>query len=457
MAAVGTKPVIYYQNWLLKKEGVNTWVNYWTVIRGKWLQFYERENINDKPGLRKTLELKKVTQCALVKKKKKRYPFSIDNGVGTYYLKCELEIERYYWIFSILTAALGNPKRDLPKSIPNDMLEKTAFQKYSKRENSRPQSSPTKTRTKTPDEFNSRRRQRFAIRNENRSKRKEAKRAKKLGLEPNKSDNSSSENSPTKEDIRKKEIDELKRTKKLYFETDDNLRRFNSMEVLKDYPLPAKKERVKKTSVGQNMPEKQNRILTVQAMVHPPSRNGFMEHSSSQDEIVSIGINHAYEHDDIEELPTIPVTLDDEQVLPNMVLTNFSDDSDTDTLSTTETSLNSDTASFLSLSCNDISERLSYNRSRNDGVMSRTYFSKNDDMSYEQHAPDGSIRASPHISKDRSVLNNKKSSLLIPNTTGTLLQKNNRGILDRPISPMHVKPITPVKSPKDFSRNLVKS
>ena len=41
MASKG-KVTIYYENNILKKEGVKTWVSYLAMIRGKWLQFYEQ-------------------------------------------------------------------------------------------------------------------------------------------------------------------------------------------------------------------------------------------------------------------------------------------------------------------------------------------------------------------------------------------------------------------------------
>ena len=67
------QPVVYYENWLHKKEGVNTWVPYWVVIRDRWIQFFLNEQDRHNNGdLVKTFELTEKTQCSLVERKKRR-------------------------------------------------------------------------------------------------------------------------------------------------------------------------------------------------------------------------------------------------------------------------------------------------------------------------------------------------------------------------------------------------
>ena len=66
-------PTVYYENWLHKKEGVNTWVPYWVVIRDRWIQFFLSEQDRHANGeLVKTFEITEKTQCSLVERKKRR-------------------------------------------------------------------------------------------------------------------------------------------------------------------------------------------------------------------------------------------------------------------------------------------------------------------------------------------------------------------------------------------------
>lgn len=116
--------IVYYQGYLMKKEGLNTWVNYWTVIKGKWMLFYECAEKDSKPTkLIKTVELPSGSKCSMVPRSKRRFPFSLNNGYGNYYLKCETELQRYTWIVSTLLAATGQAPKPVPKNVPRDFTE----------------------------------------------------------------------------------------------------------------------------------------------------------------------------------------------------------------------------------------------------------------------------------------------------------------------------------------------
>ncbi|XP_065057173.1 uncharacterized protein LOC135685233 [Rhopilema esculentum] len=125
--------IVYYQNLLLKKEGLNSWVEYWAVIRGRWLLFYEPVEKGARPTkLVKTLELPNGTKCSMVPRSKRRFPFSLNNGHGSYYLKCETELQRYTWVVSTLLAATGQPPKPVPRSVPKDFAESTIDPKMAK-------------------------------------------------------------------------------------------------------------------------------------------------------------------------------------------------------------------------------------------------------------------------------------------------------------------------------------
>ena len=120
----------------------------------------------------------------------------MNNGMTVYYMKCESEIERYHWIFSLLTSATGKPKTQLPSQIPPSMREKEAFKRKKEREreererkkekegggtkNTDTKNSDTKNTDAPKSDYHSKRRQKYAERNEKRAIRKEAKRNRKI-------------------------------------------------------------------------------------------------------------------------------------------------------------------------------------------------------------------------------------------------------------------------------------
>ncbi|XP_057306507.1 uncharacterized protein LOC130644790 [Hydractinia symbiolongicarpus] len=408
------KPVIYYENWILKKEGVKTWVSYWAVIRGKWLQFFEKISNTDKLELRKTLELTKKVQCSLVKRNKKRFPFSLNNGLGVYYIKCESELERYHWIFSILTASLEKPKTELPPKVPISMAEIVAFEKGKTKENSTPKNSPTKVPTAAADIHN-KRRQKYAIRSENRQKRKAAKRAKQLGLDVENATNNNETGL-----YKTASSAELRRTQKIKLNEADELKKYRSLEVLK--------ENSKKTTLPQLAREvrkdctirERSNSFEVKAIVHSPTKISMMGDQ-----------NFAYEdeeEDDIAVHRHIPIVLNDEQLLPNMIISEVSDsESDVDSENTAETSINSRNSFFSS---------------------SNTFISTVDDDEWVQNGSRGRPDSSSNIPGTKDSLTvGPLSEQRRPLSTGSLSPK-------RPLTPNRSRPTTP-KSPAHFSRFMI--
>ena len=125
---------VYTQGYIWKKEGVNNWVNYLGVIRGQWFLFYDDPEGEKRGQLRKTLELPDGTKCSLAPRRKKRFPFSINNGHAVYYVKCETELQRHQWIFCILLSSTNKLPQALPKSVPKQLAESTMFPKMAKYE-----------------------------------------------------------------------------------------------------------------------------------------------------------------------------------------------------------------------------------------------------------------------------------------------------------------------------------
>ena len=136
MASSGKNPyekIVYFQDALMKKEGLNSWLPYWAVIKGRWLLFYEETEKGGRPTkLMKTIELPNGSKCAMVPRSKRRFPFSLSNGHGTYYFKCDTELQRYTWIVSVLLASTDQPPKPVPKTVPNEFSESVVDPKMAK-------------------------------------------------------------------------------------------------------------------------------------------------------------------------------------------------------------------------------------------------------------------------------------------------------------------------------------
>ena len=408
-------PTIYFESWLMRKEGINTWIYYWAVIRGKWLQFFEQDGSSQQKVLKKALELTTDTQCSLVKRRKRRFPFALNNGIGSYYFKCETELDRYHWIISLLSAAIGKPKSELPTAIPPSMVEKEAFKKVSKEKTQSNVENETKD---SPDNFHSKRRKKYAIRRENRIKRKEVKRAKKLGLDQSDYNDSSVDNSPVKET--KRTISE--------FYSDPELYRTKAIST-----------RQQGIAQKQRNTQRHDDEISVKASIHPLSKD-----------LRNINHGYDYDEDDIDILPTIPVTLNNEELLPNMVITEVTDSEEDDT---EDTSLASQSSSFLSLSMTNIASK-TLNK---EFSVSSTFLCDDDDNNFEQRTSDGKIKSSSKSSAEtvikKPTCSVSAKSLLSPSRA----KLGSNSLSQLPGTPLRQRPKTPQQITANFSRFLVNS
>lgn len=166
--------IVYYQDHLMKKEGLNNWVNYWVVIKGKWLLFYQPIEQESRPTkLVKTIELPNGSKCSMVPRSKRRFPFSLNNGYGSYYFKCETELQRYSWIVCALLSSTGQAPKPAPKCIPKEFTEGAVDPKMAKYEKKIEHSNKKLEHKKTgqKDKHVSKHRIRYAQRLETKAKR----------------------------------------------------------------------------------------------------------------------------------------------------------------------------------------------------------------------------------------------------------------------------------------------
>ena len=457
-----TTTTIYHENWLLRKEGVKQWVEYWGVIRGKWLQFYERHDEYNRPQLRKTLEITPGTKCSLIKRNKNRFPFSIDNGNGVYYIKVDTELERYHWIISILCAALEKPKRDqLPDCVPDSMKETETFRKLTKQEKQELRNKetaaamrPVRREPIPASEFTNKRRRKFAERRENKAKKKERKRLRNLGLDPDEyeqqqrkggeSDEAEEHHMQHHNEHERRGADNMTSLSMTSLRQNNN--NGNRLTVEKrlqqrEMMLGSSPNNLhKKTTEANN---NSNSMMAVKAMIHPPSQQQKLAKTMRSKKESLSHYNRAFQGDDIiEELPTCPVELDgDDGLLPNMVFDDYSS-SDGDSSNDENTT-----------------EEISLNSNNNESLIN--IFDRGDLDSLQPHGGgvtkgdvEGSRRGSATI-MSHTVLSDdgdaKQYSTAIEQRTKRPTSAKQapafRTLMERPISPLNAKPLSPFLKP----------
>ena len=106
-------------------------------------------------------------------RRKRRFPFSLDNGHGTYYFKCDTELKRYTWIFCILLASTGKAPKPVPRSIPKNFLESVTNPRMAKFEKkiANSNSKLETQKTEKADKMGSEHRIKYAKRLETRARR----------------------------------------------------------------------------------------------------------------------------------------------------------------------------------------------------------------------------------------------------------------------------------------------
>ena len=408
-------PVIYYENWLMRKEAISTWIEYWVVVRGRWLQFFKKKS-SDRAELAKTLELTKFVQCSLVKRTNRRFPFSIDNGFGTYYVKCDTELTRYHWIFSILSAATEQPLKPLPQQIPISMKEEEAFKKSTKKFQKRPPFAKPVENNKEKGEP-SKRRQKYAKRVEDRIKKKEEKKLAASNYEDQ-------SRSSSVIDGYESQSDELRRTKRISLSGESASKHLSVDKLrLDEYkepvgisrPMSGNARKKESNSSAENKQDKndlEGASLRKNVIVHAPSK--------TQTEVIIIEPpknptlntmdNYAFQDDENVSYSKIFVSLSEKDgVLPNAVIDSSSDE---EMLQTTAPNNLNSMSNFHSM--NDLSKRKISLLSPREGnfkaslerIASKTVLT--DDESFEQRDAEGHVRTrsrSSSLCSNKSFLN----------------------------------------------------
>lgn len=491
-SSAATTTTIYHENWLIRKEGVKQWLEYWGVIRGKWLQFYERSDEYNRPELRKTLEITPNTKCSLVKRNKNRFPFSIDNGNGVYYMKVNTELERYHWIVSILCAALRKPKQEqLPDRVPDSMKDTETFRKLTKQEKQELRNkNPVRPIRREPipaSEVTNKRRRKFAERRENKAKKKERKRLRNLGLDPDEFQRQEAERESDDEEdhqtqnryqhSRRSEAERVasqSMTSLRQINNNNNKNRLSVNERLKkrEMVLGSSPNNLHKNTADDN--NNSGGTMAIKAMVHPPSQQQTSKTTTTKKtrprKKSSSHYNRAFQGDDIiEELPSCPVVLDgDDGLLPNMVFTGVSDDDESTTDG--ESSDEENTTEEISLNSN------------NNESLHNMFGSSGDFDSLQPYsggtsgdvAGGGTKRGSATIVSHTVLSDDGDAKQYSTTPTGKRPSSANqtpaRMLIERPLSPLNARPLSPfmksssrptsphentgIKKSEDFARFL---
>jgi len=137
----------YYEDYILRKEGRSKWIQYWVVIRGVWMLFYQDEATHNRDNFKGSIELSSGTKCNIAKRGSYSFPFYLSTARGTHLFKCETNLKRHQWMFLIELAAKGSPPVPAPHALPK-------FPQQNSGSETRSDNSDSETPDSEPDEDN---------------------------------------------------------------------------------------------------------------------------------------------------------------------------------------------------------------------------------------------------------------------------------------------------------------
>lgn len=108
----------YYEDFILRKEGRNKWIQYWVVIRGVWMLFYGDKATNSRDNFRGSIELSSRTKCNIARRGNYSFPFYLNTDRGTHLFKCDTNLKRHQWMYLIELASKGAPPIPAPQALP---------------------------------------------------------------------------------------------------------------------------------------------------------------------------------------------------------------------------------------------------------------------------------------------------------------------------------------------------
>lgn len=148
MASDGIK---YYEDYILRKEGRSKWIQYWVVIRGVWMLFYQDEATHNRDNFKGSIELSSGTKCNIAKRSSYSFPFYLSTARGTHLFKCETNLKRHQWMFLIELAAKGSPPVPAPHALPKSPQQNSGSETRSDNSDSEtPDSEPDEDNLSTP-------------------------------------------------------------------------------------------------------------------------------------------------------------------------------------------------------------------------------------------------------------------------------------------------------------------
>lgn len=120
----------YCEDYLLRKEGRNKWIQYWVVIRGVWMLFYRDQATTNRDNFKGSVELTSCTKCNTARRGNYSFPFFVVTARGTHLFKCDTNLKRHQWMYLIGLAAKGDTPAPPPLAVPSPLSSSTALNSH---------------------------------------------------------------------------------------------------------------------------------------------------------------------------------------------------------------------------------------------------------------------------------------------------------------------------------------
>lgn len=114
--------LLFYQEFIKKREMKNNWVQYWVILRSTKMYLYGSRNCKD-GDFCEIIWLPHGSRCSLLKRRTYNFRFRLSTSEGIHYFKCDSNLQRHRWIHMIHLASSGRS----PEIPPNHINMKCCY------------------------------------------------------------------------------------------------------------------------------------------------------------------------------------------------------------------------------------------------------------------------------------------------------------------------------------------
>ena len=113
--------VLYYEDYLKKRDDKNCWKEYWVSLLNTALVFFENKDCYTNEFIEK-IRLSPNSRCLLAKRRTYSFRFRLITEEGSFLFKCDSNLQRHRWIRMIQLVIKQRPPQSPPNciSVPYD-------------------------------------------------------------------------------------------------------------------------------------------------------------------------------------------------------------------------------------------------------------------------------------------------------------------------------------------------